>query len=73
MLTAMLSAVEAFALALAWAPAPEWVKTAPRGLIGTPLLHTADGAGWGTTVQHRTALPETRGRGHAGHAQADGP
>jgi hypothetical protein len=50
------------------------VKTLTRGLIDTPLLHTASGVERDTIVQNRAAvLPGARGRGHAGHAHADDP
>ena len=61
MLTAMLSAVEALAPALALELAPVRVNAVTPGLINTPLLHIASGAEHDTIVQNRAAiLPGTR-------------
>jgi NAD(P)-dependent dehydrogenase (short-subunit alcohol dehydrogenase family) len=60
MLTAMLSAVEALAPALALELAPVRVSALTPGLIDTPLLHTAYGAERDTISKNRAAI--LRGR-----------
>jgi NAD(P)-dependent dehydrogenase (short-subunit alcohol dehydrogenase family) len=56
MLTAMLSAVEALAPALALELAPVRVNAVTPGLVDSPLLHTADGAERDTIITNRTAI-----------------
>jgi NAD(P)-dependent dehydrogenase (short-subunit alcohol dehydrogenase family) len=56
MLTAILSAVEALASALALELSPVRVNAVTPGLIDTPLLPTADGAERDTIVQNRAAI-----------------
>jgi NAD(P)-dependent dehydrogenase (short-subunit alcohol dehydrogenase family) len=56
MLTAMRSAVEALAPALALELAPVRVNAVTPGLMDTPRLHTADGAERDTIVKHRAAI-----------------
>lgn len=61
MLTAMRSAVEALAPALALELAPVRVNAVTPGLMDTPLLHTAYGADRDTIIKNRAAiLPEKR-------------
>jgi NAD(P)-dependent dehydrogenase (short-subunit alcohol dehydrogenase family) len=60
MLTAMLSAVEALAPALALELAPVRVNAVTQGLIDTPLLHTADGGERVTIGNNRTAMLQGR-------------
>ena len=56
MLTAMLSAVEALAPALALELAPVRLNAVTPGLIDTPLLHTAYGAERDTIIKNRAAI-----------------
>ena len=56
MLTAMLSAVEPLAPALALELAPVRVNAVTLGLMDTPLLHTAYGSECDTIVQNRAAI-----------------
>jgi len=56
MLTAMLSAVEALAPALALELAPVRVNAVTPGLMDIPLLHTAYGAERDTLVKNRAAI-----------------
>jgi NAD(P)-dependent dehydrogenase (short-subunit alcohol dehydrogenase family) len=56
MLTAIRSAVEALAPALALELAPVRVNAVTPGLIDTPLLHTADGAERDTIIRNRAAI-----------------
>jgi NAD(P)-dependent dehydrogenase (short-subunit alcohol dehydrogenase family) len=56
MLTAMLSAVEALAPALALELAPVRVNAVTPGLVDSPLLHTADGAERDTIITNRAAI-----------------
>ena len=56
MLTAMRSAVEALAPALALELAPVRVNAVTPSLIDIPLLHTADGVERHTIVQNRAAI-----------------
>jgi NAD(P)-dependent dehydrogenase (short-subunit alcohol dehydrogenase family) len=56
MLTAMRSAVEALAPALALELAPVRVNAVTPGLIDTPLLPTAYGPEWDTIIKNRAAI-----------------
>jgi NAD(P)-dependent dehydrogenase (short-subunit alcohol dehydrogenase family) len=65
MLTAMRSAVEALAPALALELAPVRGNAATSGLIDTPLLHTTDGPERQTIVRNRAAMVPGRRVGNA--------
>jgi Enoyl-(Acyl carrier protein) reductase len=65
MLTAMRSAVEALAPALALELAPVRVTVVTPGLMDTPLLHTAYGADRDTIVSNRAAVLPGRPVGNA--------
>jgi NAD(P)-dependent dehydrogenase (short-subunit alcohol dehydrogenase family) len=65
MLTAIRSAVEALAPALALELAPVCVNAVTPGLIDTPLLHTAYGKERDSIIKNRAAILPSRSVGTA--------
>ena len=73
MLTAMLSAVEALAPALALELVPVCINAVTPGLIDTPWLLTADGVERDTIVHNRAAMLSGKRVGTADEGRAGDP